>query len=348
MTEDISMDNMVIESDENELNLNKQLTQSIGDFLSPLELEFLIKYAKISSFAEGETIVHQGKRTDSVYLILEGTVLVTARIMSESVTNMETLPSGHFFTANSFIEDGPCSTSFIASSSVLCLVISRSYFELLSVDFPETRYKLLQVFAQQICSRLKTVHDIITSFISDSDMTSLSFFERIIYSLNQPKKIIFEESNIAKSEIENLLLFKSLTQDEIDTLLKQFVILNAPKNCILVNERDSTASCYLVLYGAIQTCIIQDGKLAKLSVIGPGTLIASIGCIENNVLFNFTYLTCEHTILCKLSESAIQRIKENNPRLWYKLFNLIFGSLVALKKSIYKLDIRLHIENYNR
>ncbi|MCE0721792.1 MULTISPECIES: cyclic nucleotide-binding domain-containing protein [Legionella] len=342
------MDNMVIESDESELNLNKQLTRSIGDFLNPLELELLVKYAKTSSFTEGETIVHQGERADSVYLILEGTVLVTARVMSESVTNMETLQPGIFFTASSFIEDEPCSTSFIASSTVLCLVIPRSYFELLSADFPETRYKLLQVIAQQICNRLKTVHDIITSFISDSDMTSLSFFERMIYSLNQPKKIIFEASTIDKSEIENLLLYKSFTQDEIDTLLKQFVILNAPKNCKLVNEGDNTASCYLVIYGAIQSCIIQDGKLAKLSVIGPGRLIASIGCVEHDVLFNFTYVTCEHTILCKLSESTIQLIQKNNPRLWYKLFNLIFESLVALKKSIYKLDIRLHIENYNR
>ncbi|KTD71874.1 cyclic nucleotide-binding domain-containing protein [Legionella tucsonensis] len=339
------MDNMVIASDENELKL---LTQSIGDFLSPLELELLIKYVKIFSFASGETILHQGKKTDGIYVILEGTVRVIAQIMSEGVTNMETLQPGHFFSVNSFIENTPASTSFIASGTVRCLYISSSYFELLADDFPETRYKLLQVVGQQICNRLKTIHDIITSFISNSDMTSLSFFERIIYSLNQPKKTIFEESNIDKSEIENLLLFKSFTQDEIDTLLQNFVILNAPKNCKLVNEGDNTASCYLVIYGAIQSCIIQDSKLAKLSVIGPGTLIASIGCIENKVPFNFTYVTCEHTILCKLSESAIKKIKENNLQLWYKLFYLIFGSLVALKKSIDKLDIRLHIENYNR
>ncbi|HHF7374099.1 Crp/Fnr family transcriptional regulator [Legionella bozemanae] len=342
------MDNMVIESDENELNLNKQLTRIIGDFLDPLELELLLKHAKISSFTAGETIVHQGKKADGVYVILEGTVRVTAQIMSEGVTNMEMLQPGYFFTVNSLIENTASSTSFIASDAVLCIHISSSYFELLADDFPETRYKILQVVAQQICNRLKTIHDIITSFISNSDMTSLSFFERIIHSLNQPKKIIFEESKIDKREIENLLSLKSFTQDEIDILLKQFIILNAPKNCKLVNEGDNTASCYLVIYGAIQSCIIQDSKLAKLSVIGPGTLIASIGCIEKNVPFHFTFVTCEQTILCKLTEATIQRIKESNPQLWYKLFNLIFGSLVALKKSIYKLDIRLHIENYNR
>ncbi|KTD43102.1 Crp/Fnr family transcriptional regulator [Legionella parisiensis] len=342
------MDTMVIESDENELNLNRQLTDSIGDFLNPIELELLLKHAKISSFTAGETIVHQGNETDGIYVILEGAVRITAQIMSGGVTNMEILQPGHFFTVNSLIENTAASTSFIASDAVLCIHISNSYFELLADDFPETRYKILRVVAQQICNSLKTTHDIITSFISNSDMTSLSFFERIIHSLNQPKKIIFEESNINKREIENLLALKSFTQDEIAILLKHFIILNAPKNCKLVNEGDNTASCYLVIYGAIQSCIIKDSKLAKLSVIGPGTLIASIGCIENNVLFNFTYVTCEHTVLCKLSEATIQRIKENNPLLWYKLFNLIFSSLVALKKSIYKLDIRLHIENYNR
>lgn len=339
---------MELNEKENELNLTQLLAKSLGGFLKQPELELLTKHAKISSFVSGETIFRQGKRTGGVYVILEGTVLVTAQIMNQGVTNMETLQPGHFLTVTCFIENAPCPTSFIASSTVQCLLIPLSYFELLSSEFPETRYKILQVIAKQSCKRLKTIHDTITSFISDSDMTSLSFFERIIYSLNQPKKIIFNESIIDKSQIEDLFLFKSFTKNEIEILLKHFVILDAPKNCKLINARDKTALCYLVIYGAIQSCIMKDDKLAKLSVIGPGTLLASIGCIENKELFNFTYITCEQTILCKLSESALQLIQENHPQLWYKLFDLIFGSLAALKKSIYKLDIRLNIENYNR
>ncbi|WP_454780711.1 cyclic nucleotide-binding domain-containing protein [Legionella sp. WA2022007384] len=327
---------------------NKLLGKSLGDFLDQHELELLMKHSQIAPFESGEVLLHQGEKINKIYMILKGTILISAQIMGRGVTNLETLHSGQFLTTIGLNEHCPSPTSFIATSNGLCLIISKSYFELLSLDYPETKYKLLLVIAQQTCNRLKTIHDVVTSFISDSDMTSLSFFERVIYSLNQPKKIILGEKEIDKTMIQNIPSLKSLTKEETLLLCSHFIILDAPKNSILISEGEKSACCYLVIYGGIQSCIIKDSKLAKLSVIGPGTFLASIGCIENNATFNFTYITCEHTILCKLPESALQLIKNNYPQLWYKLFNLICTSFTSLKKSIDKLDIRLHIENYNR
>ncbi len=268
--------------------------------------------------------------------------------MREGVTNLETLHPGHFLNSTGFIENCSCPASFIASNTVLCLFISDTYFKLLSVEHPETHYKLFELIASQICTRIKSIHDIVISFISDLDMTSLSFLDRMVYSLKQPKKIVLEEREINKELFKQSPIFESFNKDEVDILFNHFVILDAPKNCKLLSEVEKNSSCFVVIYGAIQTCIMQNNKLAKLSVIGPGTLLASIGCVDNTSSFNMTYITCEHTILCKLSESELQSIKTDQPELWYKLFYLICGSLAALKKSIDKLDIRLHTETYNR
>lgn len=344
------MNGTVIEQVNHEIgkNFNELLSKSFGSFLDQSELDLLVKYSQISSHTSGETLLNEREKTTGIYMVLDGIILETVRIMGQGVTNLETLQSGCFLNTICFLECGPCSTSYIATNNALCLIIPVNYFEMLSINYPETKYKLFRVIAKQICTRLKTRHDLVASFISKSDMTSLSFFERVIYSLNQPRKILLEESTIDPRLIQNIRILKSFTNDEIDTLFKHFEMLDAPKNCKLITEGESNGACYLIICGAIQSCIIQDSKLAKLSVIGPGTILAGIGCIENTSLFNVSYITCEHTILYELSESAIKQIKTEHPQLWYKLFNLICGSLAALEKSVDKLNIRLHTETYNR
>ncbi|KTD44816.1 Crp/Fnr family transcriptional regulator [Legionella quateirensis] len=340
---------VAVRSDQDEgPHTNQLVTEILGKSLDQNEVTLLLKYSHIDSFKSGETFLRQGQKIDGIYLLLEGIVLVNAIIMGQGNTRLETLFPGHFLSTISFIEHSPCHTSYLATDSVLCLFIPNRYFQRLSNDYPETKYKLMHLITGQICARLKTIHDIVTSFISESEMTSLSFFERVLYSLNQPKKLISAERGLDQELLQKSPLFKSFTKEEFDALLNYFELLDAPKNCKLINESDKNASCYLVLYGGIQTCIIQEGKHAKLSVIGPGTLLASIGCIDTASTFNITYITCEQTVLFKLSVTSLQLIKESRPELWYKLFELICGSLTALKKSIDKLNIRLHTETYNR
>ncbi|WP_298626769.1 Crp/Fnr family transcriptional regulator [uncultured Legionella sp.] len=342
------MDDHFISDEQDISELNELANRALGKYLGPNEINLLLKYSQPVLFNSGEVLLQQGVRIDGIYLILQGTVLVNAIIMGQGTKRLESLFPGQFVGAISFMEKGPCFTSFLATDNVLCLLIPNSYFQRLAYDSPDTKYKLFQELARQICLRLKTSHDIVTSFISESKMTSLSFFDRVIHSLNQPSKMVFEDSGVNKDYLYNNPLFKAFTTEELEELFHHFVMLDASKNCKLISEGEKNASCYLVLYGAIQSCIIQDGKLAKLSVIGPGTLLASIGCIDRSSSFNITYITCEQTMLFKLPVAALQLIKEEKPELWYKLYELICGSVTALKKSIDKLNIRLHTELYNR
>jgi CRP-like cAMP-binding protein len=158
---------------------NQLVNEVLGKFLDQHELILLLKYSQIDSFKPGEIFLRQGQKIEGIYLILEGIVLVSAIIMGQGNTRLETLFPGHFLSTISFIEHSPCHTSFIATDSVLCLFIPNTYFQRLTNDYPETKYKLMHVITEQICARLKTVHDIVTSFISESEMTSLSFFDQI-------------------------------------------------------------------------------------------------------------------------------------------------------------------------
>lgn len=320
----------------------------LSHYMDERELEILLKHSKTTTFVAGELILQQGKKSEGIYILLNGTVLVNARLMGQGFTPIESLSAGHFLGEISFIEKGPCSTSYVAQDKVQCLFITSAYFDMLATYFPETKYKLLRAICKQICGRLKRMHDKVTSIITQSNMASLSFYGRVVQTLNQPKQITFEEHGINCDFLKNKALFQAFSKEELSELAEHSLLLEAPKNCKLIYEGESTASCYIVVHGAVQSCIMKDNKLAKLSVIGPATLFSSIACINEDPASTVSFISCEQSILLKLSEEKLKFIENNNPTLWYKLFDLICGSLVALQKSIDKLDVRLHIEAYNR
>ncbi|MDP1604226.1 MAG: cyclic nucleotide-binding domain-containing protein [Legionella sp.] len=337
----------IFDNENPELKLSELPENRLGGYLDAHELDMLFTHSKIARFSEKDMILKQGEKSDGIYLIIEGEVSVIARIMGQGTTNIETLTPGHFFGEISFIEKGPNTTSFVAKTTVQCLIITSTYFELLSVYFPRTKYKILKVISEQICGRLKRMHDKTVTFITNSDMTIVSFFSWIAHSLTSPKQINFDEAGIVLEKLQKKSPFNLFNRDEFDVLINHGVLLKAPKNCKLIYEGDNS-SLYIVIHGAVQSSITQDSKSAKLSVIGPGTLFSSMSCIERDSSFTITFITCEQAVLFKISNKELDYLQSNHPELWYKLFNLICGSLVALGKSINKLDIRLNIETYNR
>jgi len=316
--------------------------------LDPEELAMITSKGATQSFEVGEVILQQGKASKKMYMVIEGCVEITVKIMGEGSTIIEKLGPGKFFGEISFIKGVVSPTSAIANNQVKCLVLDNLFFEMLSAYHPATKYKVLTIVGKQVCERLKKMHDKITDIISNSDMTTISFFGELMQSLTTPNEMTFTEANLSHNFLRKLQAFAAFSQEEVDELFKLGIILKAPKHTTLIHAGEMNSICFVVLQGAVQSSIIYNKKIAKLSVIGPETLFSSSTSVYQGLPFTITFTTCENAILFKLSETAIKSLQANMPLLWYKLFDLIFGSLIALEKSIDKLEVRLNIEIYNR
>lgn len=338
------MNELKIQPDFYELFLNIDL----GKCLDQNELELLFMHGKILAFHAGETIIRQGKYSDGIYILVQGSVISLARILGEGTTVLETLEPGSYFGEISFIEKVPCATSLIANTEVQCLLITESYFDVISSTFHSTRFKLLNSIVKQTSTRIRKIHDKIINFISSSGMTPRSIISEIMQSFTNPAEINLEQAKININKIQKSQYFNTFTIEEINELFQHGVLLKAAKNCLLIHRNEKRPVCFLVLHGAVQSSILHENRIAKLSVIGPNILFSNIAFIDRNSEFTITFTTCEAAILLKLDESCIDSFKKNNPDLWSKIFYLIFRSLIALEKSVDKLDIRLHIETYNR
>lgn len=320
----------------------------LGNDLSSQEIERMLCHCKILSFSPGEMIFQQGKCIEGFYLLMEGKVDIYTRTLGKGVKKIEVLEAGDFLGEVCFIEKDRSPTAAVSKSRVQCLHLSPLYIEWLAAYSPETKYKILRKISVQVCRRLKQVHDRAADFIAHSDMLSLSLFGRIVHSVTYPKAVSLSEEQISCDHLRKKQLFHSFTREEMDDLFACMNFLQAPKNCILIHEGDKNASCFIVVRGAVQSSIMQDNKMAKLSVIGPETLFASIACVDAQSAFTITFLTCESALLLKIPEQKLVLLQKSKPQLWYKLYDLICESIVALGRSMSKLDVRLHIERYNR
>lgn len=311
------------------------------------ELSMIARRAQVCHFSEEDMLVEQGEYPDGILIILEGDVSLKARTLGKEVAKIETLKAGDFLGETSFICNVPCTATAIAITPTIVIKITRILFSLFEAYFPETRYSLLKLITMQVCRRLKEVHDKVAEFMHQSDMRCLSLFGRVIHSLTQPKNLALSD-NERGDVIKSCPLFAECSREDLKHFWQHASLLEAPKDCILVHENDKKPACYIVLRGAVQSCIIKNNKIAKLSVIGPNSLFANIACVNQRFDFTISYITCESTLLLQLTEEGLACYEKQQSRHWFKLFDLISFSIIALGRSIDKLDIRLQIETYNR
>ncbi len=330
--------------------INQQILENskLQQYLDEKELNNLFQYCTVLDFKPDEKIIEQGKIGEGLYYILNGSTIATAKIMASGYTTLEKRNAGEFFDEISFMEKVPSPKSFIACSHVQCLFIPHLYMDLLAQLHPKTKFKLFCALINQVYNRLKLINDKIATILDQSDMTTMSHFSNIIHSLTKPTVTTLDEVKLDINLLYRLPLFEQMTTNEIDNIIKQINVITAPKNCTIIGKAEKSPSCYIPIHGAVQSSIVHDNKTAKLSVIGPGTLFANIACIEANLTFDITFVTCEKSVLLKFSDEAINFIKNKHPMMWYKLFYTICRSLVALERSVDKLEIRLNTEIYNR
>jgi CRP/FNR family transcriptional regulator, cyclic AMP receptor protein len=333
----------------NKRQIKKVEQGKLADYLKPDQIELLFQHCKAWSFKSGSFIVRQGQAAEGVYIIIDGSVDMVARILGEGNTNIDYLESGGLIGGISFIELKRSPASAIAKTNVTCLFVSNVYFDFLNAIDPDAKYQITKAINTQLCKSMKRTHDQAVKYISKSDMVGLSFIGRALHSATQPVTLELkgeQDDNLVRL-MQNPLM-NIFSSEEKQELLMHSSFIRAPKNCILIHESEKQASCYIMLHGAVQSSILQDNKLAKLSVIGPGSLFAGIGCIDKKSTFTISFITCESAVLFKLSDEDLTYFKQKSPMIWYKLFSYISQSLVALAESVNKLDVRLHIESYNR
>jgi small-conductance mechanosensitive channel/CRP-like cAMP-binding protein len=116
--------------------------------LAGAELELLAQGVRRVRFAAGEPIIRQGEAGDSLFIIVQGDVLVSLGHggINQSVT---TLKPGDFFGEMSLITGEPRSATCAARTDVVCYVIDHAAFKTLLAERPQVVEQLSSILASR-------------------------------------------------------------------------------------------------------------------------------------------------------------------------------------------------------
>lgn len=123
-------------------DINKIILLRETSLFAKLPSEVLYAIAKITlwkEFVDGETIFHAGDPGMGLYIIANGSVLIT----SKNVERIQ-LDKYNYFGEIALLSSNPRTATAIAKDNCMLLFIQREYFEDIVFNFPEVPIELLQ------------------------------------------------------------------------------------------------------------------------------------------------------------------------------------------------------------
>ncbi|MEZ5330475.1 MAG: cyclic nucleotide-binding domain-containing protein [Thermoanaerobaculia bacterium] len=123
--------------------------------LSAMEVNFLASLSRHQHHDPGELIFREGDSGDTLYVVLDGEVMISKRIPGAGEEALAFLRRGEYFGEMALIDDQPRSASATAhSGGATVLAIAEEVVEgLLHIDHVSSS-KLLEILCGLICSRL--------------------------------------------------------------------------------------------------------------------------------------------------------------------------------------------------
>jgi CRP-like cAMP-binding protein len=102
-------------------------------------------------FKKGQALVHQGIKTDGIYLVLKGTARV--RILAQN--KAATIGPGEICGEMSLLEDAPASAGVVAEEEVEAYHLDRATLESLFELFPHLASRFYRSLAKNLSRRLR-------------------------------------------------------------------------------------------------------------------------------------------------------------------------------------------------
>jgi CRP-like cAMP-binding protein len=128
--------------------------------LPPAALDRLAAYARFRSFPAGHAIFHKQDRADSMLVVVEGRVLISASSQSGREIVLNLIDEGEVFGEIGLIDGGTRSAQAQALEDTLCLELERRHFLPLLEENPRLAIELLGVVCRKLRSTTEDVEDI--------------------------------------------------------------------------------------------------------------------------------------------------------------------------------------------
>jgi CRP-like cAMP-binding protein len=103
------------------------------------------------SFRKGQTLIHRGKKSNGIYLLVKG----AARVQVPSQSTSPEIGPGEICGEMSFLDDAPASANVVAQEEIEAFYLDRATLESLFELFPHLASRFYRSLAINLSHRLR-------------------------------------------------------------------------------------------------------------------------------------------------------------------------------------------------
>lgn len=106
-------------------------------------------------YEAGQLMIKAGESAEEMFVLLAGTAEVQMQGEGANTLRIDVLTAGMTVGEMAFLDGSPRSANVVATDTVECLVINRTWFTALSDTRPSLKITLLQELMREISARLR-------------------------------------------------------------------------------------------------------------------------------------------------------------------------------------------------
>lgn len=292
--------------------------------LDPAEFGEIVALARSVSLEEGQLVFRQGDEADGMYVIEQGQVRISARVLGEDEVELAVVGPGEVLGEFSLVDRGVRSASARAIAPSRALFFSSRHFEVLRTDLRPAAFKTMRRISRELFERLRSGdHEIDARSGAVTARCLPAWVHGPVSPLGDP----VATQTLDRRVLRVLPFFRALTPDETEELLGLLTAWQVPKGRIFFRQGSAGTSCFLIARGAVQATLEKGADVVNLAVLGPGNIFG-LSLIEHGTRTATCYAR-ERAVVLEIRRDDFERLFAGSTSIAFKFFEALNETLIA-------------------
>jgi CRP-like cAMP-binding protein len=308
--------------------------------LEPAHLEEVARHMHPFEVPAGTSLFRQGDDGDGMYVLTDGAVHVTTRLLGENKVALTALRRGDILGEMALLDGGKRSASARCIEATRGYFIRRTQFAMLRADLHPVALRLMRSFAKMLAVRQRAFNADIAAIEPPTD------WNRPARSIPPPP---FQEphehatSLLSREVLRSIPFFGVFNERELDELLALTKGWGMPRGWILYQQDQPGSSCFITVRGALRLALAQGIWSETLAILGPGRLAGHMSVVDGEAR-SATCIVRENAIILELTREVFDGWCERRSPLAFQLLEFFNGALVDGLRTSARLMARFAVE----
>jgi CRP-like cAMP-binding protein len=245
------------------------------------------------------------------------------RLPGGGEAGVATLGPGCVIGEMALLDSGLRSATVVAREPVAGYVLERDGFHMMLAQRNRAAFTIQGRITRTLCRRLRELNARIFACDAPENVAPAADKSRVSPGALQRGRSSFDY----RAFLPVLPMFRAFSTVEVETFAGLTEVLEIGRGQLLFRQGEASATCYVVVRGALEVTGAQAGLRHRIGVLGPGRLCGVIALVEGRP-HSLSAVARERATLLEIGKAAFDRLFTGDDRLAAKFQNAINHDLL--------------------